>query len=155
MSIDRPKFLSNILDTAREISTEEKQLFIQFLTDIEEAQRQSFHLQTSCSLKLSFKVLNDDSAPVMAENSSLRLMFDFYAKLAQPSLTFTKYGESDAIDLSNTTLEFHEFMFLLRDFKIIPNLINKEDLQFLWKVTRYESWICIIIHFLIGNLNMS
>ena len=64
---------------------------------------------------------------------------NFEAKFQSPvdqlginSLTY------DQITTANETLSFFELLVFCRDFKLIPRLLTKEELKFLWKVIHME-----------------
>jgi hypothetical protein len=85
---------------------------------------------------MSYKIEDDADDITRREdaNSSLRTMFYFYAKL-QKGGHFTFEDMDDA----NITISFYELISLLRDFNVIPTLLSKEDIQFLWKVINLQS----------------
>jgi hypothetical protein len=67
-------------------------------------------------------------------NASLRSLFYFYAKL-QKGGQFTFEDMDDA----NITISFFELISLLRDVNVIPALLSREDVHFLWKVINLQS----------------
>lgn len=64
---------------------------------------------------------------------SLRLSFDFYAKIFSPNKQFTRHHLTyDEIRHANTTMSLGEFWFFAHDFDIVPRLLQKADVQFVW-----------------------
>ena len=125
----RPETLRDFLDVIDTVASAEKELYIQFLRAVETAQVNMFSIQNTCSIKMFHRIENEEVSSRKEEgNSSLRTIFFFYAKLQMGgNITF------DDLDVSNITISFYELCSVLRDFHIIPNLMSKEDVQFLWK----------------------
>jgi hypothetical protein len=70
---------------------------------------------------------------------SLASIFYFYAKLQNPVTQMQKQSLTyDEIHIANETLSFYELLLLCRDFEILPKLITKEELKFLWKVSNIQ-----------------
>jgi hypothetical protein len=139
MSIEkskRPEVLDQILRISDSISTEEIEIYKSFLLSVEKAQVDAFTAQSKCSITMHHKIISYDSNNNRKEedNCSLYAIFYFYSKLQVGGLiTF------EDMDISNITISFHELCAILRDFKVMPTLISKEDVQFIWKVMNLQS----------------
>ena len=132
---ERPECLKSFFEVADTVSEGEIDLYRSFLIAAEKAQRELFSVQSHCAIKMFHKLEHNNTVITRKEgNSSLRSIYFFYAKLlVGGASTF------DDVDISNITISFYELCSVLRDFQVIPVLISKEDVQFLWKVSSLES----------------
>lgn len=65
-------------------------------------------------------------------------IFYFYTKVQS---TFQKVGKSatyEEVENARVSLSFYELLLLCRDFRIIPKIITKEELYYLWKVMNVQ-----------------
>ena len=65
-------------------------------------------------------------------------MFFFYTKVQS---TFQKVGKSASYEEeenARVSLSFYELLLLCRDFRIIPKIITKEELYYLWRVMNVQ-----------------
>lgn len=65
-------------------------------------------------------------------------IFFFYTKVQS---TFTKVGKSasyEEVEQARVSLSFYELLLLCRDFRIIPKIITKEELYYLWKIINVQ-----------------
>lgn len=129
-----PDVLRKVLDLANNIEKGEESLYCKFLCEAD----RSVNAKELGTLDVTLSSrLTDADAGAQSEgvNSSLVLIFSFYAKLQNPSTQMQKGGLTyDEIKLANETLSFYELLLLLRDFNVLPKLITKDELLFLWKV---------------------
>lgn len=69
-------------------------------------------------------------------NSSLKLIFLFYARLQQ-----TDTGDFDEKAVSNETISKMELTAFCRDFKLIPKLLSVKDINFIWQGMEAEWYV--------------
>lgn len=128
-----PDILRKVLDLTNDIEKSEQSLYHRFLLEADRVSSTGT-LDGTLDVTLSSRV-SDPCAHSDGINSSLVLIFSFYAKLQNPTTQMQKGGLTyDEIKLSNETLSFYEILLLLRDFDVLPKLITKDELLFLWKV---------------------
>jgi len=132
MIIKRPEVLNKIFSVTKELVEKEKEVYKLFLVAAEDAQREYYKIGHMCSIKFShkFSIAREHSA----ENSSFRLIFFFYAKLRLRGQQMSGKASFVGMDAANENWTFQQLTAFLRDFHAIPNLVSKDDVQFLWKV---------------------
>lgn len=132
-----PDILRKVLDLTSDIELSEDSVYNQFLL---EAEKVAHRKETGClDVTLSSR-LTDAATQRDGANSSLVMIFSFYAKLQNPTTQMQKGGLTyDEIKTSNETLSFYETLLLLRDFDVLPKLITKDELLFLWKVGNIQN----------------
>lgn len=64
----------------------------------------------------------------------LSLIFDFYARLQEPGAQLGKDRTYAMIQDCNTRLSFFEIMCFARDFDVVPKLMTKAALAYVWRV---------------------
>jgi hypothetical protein len=132
-----PAILRKVLALTNHFEQSEGKIYSEFL---QEADRVANAKESgTLDIKLSSR-LTDVGSQSDGINSSLALVFNFYAKLQSPQAQMQKGGLTyDEIKISNETLSFYETLLLLRDFEVLPKLITKEELLFLWKVGNIQN----------------
>ena len=86
-------------------------------------------------------------------NRSLELIFYFYARLQGSAQQLGVDAPTfEQIQWASNTLSFMELVMFCRDFSIIPTLLSKDELRFVWRVTapqwegneRFGHWFIFI-----------
>ena len=132
-----PAILRKVLDLSEAVEKTEEQLYSDFLLECEKTA--NIKDKGILDIKLSSR-LTEAGAPCNGVNSSLALIFDFYAKLQDPQTQMQKKALTyDEIQRANETLSFYEMLLMMRDFDILPKLITKDELIFLWKVGNIQN----------------
>lgn len=130
----RPDFLNKLLDVRKKISADNTDVYAQFIS-LTEAAVADAKAGGVISVKLSDANKSHESGKCV-ENSSLRIIFDYYAKFQPPAgwggLTFTERQVADE------TMSIFELTVFCRNFRIIPNLLTKQELTFLWKAMNIQ-----------------
>ena len=131
----RPPALAKLLELRQEIVEEDTHKYVQFLEEVEQAQASAFGAQHVAAVNLSSRLGSDSLGPP-PDNSSLRTAFEFYAKLQSPNQQMaTRNVTYELMCFANETLSFHELVVWMRDFKVVPTLLTRGELRFLWKTT--------------------
>lgn len=126
----RPEFLNKLLSLRENKDEYKRELYINFLGMVKQSQNAMKDLK-----KMDVKMFcKTSSLKPDDQNSSLRLIFNFYAKLQPPSNQLSTNPTYAQIEYANETLSFFELLTLCRDFRVAPRLITREELKFLWKI---------------------
>eukprot|EP00603_Paraphysomonas_imperforata_P003074 CAMPEP_0114427970 /NCGR_PEP_ID=MMETSP0103-20121206/8666_1 /TAXON_ID=37642 ORGANISM="Paraphysomonas imperforata, Strain PA2" /NCGR_SAMPLE_ID=MMETSP0103 /ASSEMBLY_ACC=CAM_ASM_000201 /LENGTH=779 /DNA_ID=CAMNT_0001597135 /DNA_START=306 /DNA_END=2645 /DNA_ORIENTATION=+ len=88
------------------------------------------------SLKLGWYAMSDKAR--YKANCSLCIIFYFYAKTTPIHAKTSKGDTYESIESARHALSFFELLILLRDFRVIPNIIIKEELHYLWHLNMVE-----------------
>ena len=136
----RPEIIDHILGIKDQINNRDVNQYKTFLKAVEEAQQQASTNGSVCNITLGYhSISNEHIKP--AENSALRIAFDFYAKLQTPGQQLaTSNVTYELMRFANETLSFHELAVWMRDFLVVPSLLTKGELRFLWKMTSLQ-WV--------------
>ena len=95
----RPEIIDHILGIKDQINNRDVNQYKTFLKAVEEAQQQASTNGSVCNITLGYhSISNEHIKP--AENSALRIAFDFYAKLQTPG---------QQLATSNVTYELMRF----------------------------------------------
>jgi hypothetical protein len=128
----RPLILDKILKTTAARDDHDQLTYQQFLhNSYFSIQNNSPEIHTSLSWTYA-----DDPIPNHF-NCSLCSLFFFYTKVQLPATKLhlrSAYVTSDQEVLGRSCLSLYELFLLLRDFRIIPKLISREEVLFLWKL---------------------
>jgi len=138
--IQRPEIVTRLLELKDGIKDRDEAAFREFLEEVEQAQLLKLRIQNVAQITLTYQVANLEWTKP-AENSSLRIAFDFYAKLQTPGQQLaTSNVTYELVRFANETLSFHELAVWMRDFMVVPSLLTKSELRFLWKMTSLQ-WV--------------
>ncbi len=136
----RPEIVTRLLELKDEVKKRDEGTYAEFLRQVEESQQNCLVNQHVCAIQCSYTVIALD-APKNAENSSLRTAFDFYAKLQTPGQQLaTNNVTYELMRFANETLSFHELAVWMRDFLVVPTILTKAELRFLWRMTSLQ-WV--------------
>ena len=133
----RPTILEDFLSMTDEAATQEVDLYKQFLQEVELSQRNMLQFQSTCSIKMIHKlsqVKQKASSPKESQNSSLTSIITFYSQLQSTEYHSTFESVGSSFSLKMTTL-----ICMLRDFDVIPSLLTKDDIVYLWKKISLDS----------------
>lgn len=123
----RPDFLNKLINAKKQLSADNTDIDKQFISLIETAVSD---IKTGGVISVRLTDCSRSHQQIV-ENSSLRIIFNYYAKFQPPpgwgGLTFTERLVADE------TMCLFELTVFCRNFRVIPNLITKEELTFLWK----------------------
>jgi hypothetical protein len=128
----RPLFLDKILKTTAHRDSQDQQLYQQFLSNAYSSQQMN-----SNSLRVTFSWTYAHDPIPNYYNCSLCAIFFFYTKVQLPTTKLHVRSSrltSDEENLGRSCLSMYELFLLLRDFRIVPKLISKEEVLFLWKL---------------------
>eukprot|EP01041_Mallomonas_annulata_P001293 gene1293-2498_t len=131
----RPEFLKKIIELKRSREDCDKELFTRFLQQAQIA-RNDADSSGMISIRMASKIRTTVSKDGLPKNGSLRLIFDFYAKFQSPPAAASISFEDRKIH--DETMSFFEVVIFCRNFQIIPKLISKHELKFLWKIINIE-----------------
>lgn len=82
---------------------------------------------------------SDLSAPPREVGGVVPLIFGFYSKLQMPGAQLAQRGVTyEEIKNCNDRISFFELLTLCRDFGMIPGVVSKQNLQFVWTVCLAE-----------------
>eukprot|EP00607_Mallomonas_marina_P011094 CAMPEP_0182424852 /NCGR_PEP_ID=MMETSP1167-20130531/11112_1 /TAXON_ID=2988 /ORGANISM="Mallomonas Sp, Strain CCMP3275" /LENGTH=710 /DNA_ID=CAMNT_0024604971 /DNA_START=42 /DNA_END=2174 /DNA_ORIENTATION=+ len=130
---NRPEFLKKLLEVTHKQTERNKNLYAQFIS-LSQAAVQDTKLSGVISPKLTIKSGKED--PETVSSATLRTIFNFYSKFQPPAGSQTLSFNERAI--ANETLSLFELVVFCRNFQVIPKLITKEELTFLWKTVNIE-----------------
>ena len=138
--VQRPEIITRLLNIKNDIKVQDERDFYDFLGEVEMSYQTANEIHNICQVSLSYQVVSVEVSRA-AENSSLRTAFDFYAKLQTPGQQLaTSNVTYELVRFANETLSFHELAVWMRDFNVIPSLLTKGELRFLWKITSLQ-WV--------------
>lgn len=136
--MERPAYLSTLLTSSREKENRENDVQKKFQSAAATCDHAMLH-NKYIDVCPTFAVT--EASDEEFGNSSLCLMFDFYAKIQNPAQQLGVHAPTyDEIAFANSTLSFYELVVLCRDFSIIPALLSKDELRYLWRVTSAQ-WV--------------
>lgn len=134
-----PPILRKMLDVTSELRSREKSVYSNFLSAAEAAVSNSG--KGGLVVTLGTRSVGPDvqDSAKSTSNSSLFLLFSFYAKLQNPNAQLRKNSPTYAeIEYANETLSFFELTLLCRDLNIVPKLATRDELILLWKLGNME-----------------
>jgi len=85
----------------------------------------------SCYQKLQTARLDKKKKPGIGP---LPLIFKFYSKLQAPASQYGKSLDFTDFERINNTMSFFELLVALRDYRIVPQIVNKSEVAALWQV---------------------
>ena len=75
-------------------------------------------------------------APPVVRDGALAIVFNWYAALQTPHGQLMRAPLSyDEVRLCNESMSSYEMLQMLRDFDVIPQLVSKQDLGIVWRLT--------------------
>ena len=130
---ERPEFLNDLFKKQSERKTYQQEIYNRFLKDAEDS-IVDMNIKGMISVRLASKLWKPNPEEMQDKNSSLRIIYDFYAKFHPPplTLTFDEKAEEDS------SLDFFELLIFCRNFNVIPKLITREELKFLLKFKQIQ-----------------
>lgn len=125
----RPAALSKIFELRADRDEKDRNEYVDFLAEATLAKRNP----KGISVSMCWYEENFHSTRV--RNCSLCTVFFFYAKVQslQQKLKSNLFT-SESGDSARDTLSFFEFLLFCRDFRIVPRLVTKDEVLFLWRV---------------------
>lgn len=123
-----PKVLDAMLQWTRTRREQSRGLYDDFLHFSQQASQmcQDSHIHIEAYYKLKdFQVMDESKK---SYTNTLTLIFRFYCKLRQ-SVAHT----FDQAAKSTEEMTFKELEIFCRDFRLVPRLLTKDDLRFLWE----------------------
>jgi hypothetical protein len=130
--LKRPAGLNKILNTLSLRDNFDRDVYVDFL----KRAKASTNNPKGLSIKIGYN--NGVKPDIAIRTCSLCSIFFFYTKVQS---TFTKVGKSasyEEVENARVSLSFYELLLLCRDFRIIPKIITKEELYYLWKVMNVQ-----------------
>lgn len=128
----RPEILDKILNTTAQRDDYDLQLYRQFIENAYITNKTN-----SNSFRVNFSWIYADDPISNYSNCSLCAIFFFYTKIQLPSTKLhiqpSKLTSDDEV-IGRSCLSMYELFLLLRDFRIIPKLISREEVLFIWKL---------------------
>jgi hypothetical protein len=125
----RPEVLSKIFGLTTDRDEKDRNMYVDFLREASLAKRNPKGINVSmCWYEENFHTIK-------VRNCSLCTVFFFYAKVQslQQKLKSNLFT-SESGDSARDTLSFFEFLLFCRDFRIVPRLVTKDEVLFLWRV---------------------
>lgn len=130
--LKRPPGLNKILNTLNMKDNFDRDVYIEFL----KRAKASTNNPKGLAIKIGYD--NGVKPEFAIRTCSLCSIFFFYTKVQS---TFQKVGKSapyEEVENARVSLSFYELLLLCRDFRIIPKIITKEELYYLWKVMNVQ-----------------
>ena len=132
----RPAYLTRLMEVGKAKKNKEEDTYKNFLIEAENANR---YMLTSPSLSIN---TSGTVVPLgvikkrATANRSLELIFYFYSRLQDSGAQLgTEAPTFEQILWASNTLSFQELTLFCRDFSVIPTLLSKDELRFIWRVT--------------------
>ena len=72
-------------------------------------------------------------------SGAIPLIFEFYSKLQSPGYQMGRGLTYDEIANCNERLSFFELICFCRDFKVVPDLVAKSTVSYVWKIATSEA----------------
>lgn len=100
----------------------------------------SFTLHTSPHVTVScLRHERDTKAVTRERNGAIPIIFAFYSKMQIPSAQLAQRGITyEEIKNCNERISLFELLTFCRDFGIVPRLISKQNVNFIWKICLAE-----------------
>jgi hypothetical protein len=125
----RPPILNRILEVANARDEKDHDIYVQFLSQAWLTTKNP----KGINVRLSWS--RGDITQTQTRNCSLCTIFFYYAKVQAPSTKIQKSCMTSDEEISaRESLSFFELMMLLRDFRILPKLLTKDEVIFLYRI---------------------
>lgn len=132
----RPAFLTRLMEAEKNKMLKEDFTYETFLSEAEVANRTNIS-SPHVAINMTGNVLPLGIVKKRANaNRSLELIFYFYSRLQDSAAQLATEGPTfEQILWASNTISFQELALFCRDFSIIPTLLSKDELRFIWRVT--------------------
>lgn len=128
----RPAYLSTLMKAAKDKEKREADVYETFLEEADCA-----HVALVRCADVGVNTTGSIAGRKRdCNNRSLELIFFFYSKLQGAAAQLGVHAPTmDEIMWSSNTISFYELTLFCRDFNIIPALLSKDEMRFIWRVT--------------------